>query len=160
MIPVWGWTSTAAKFAYKTVSASGKKITLVFARTATGITFGDRGVLRRVMRPLVGENAHHIIPWARCDHEVVQAAATIGWHPSHPENGINLLESLHLSPSGSFNAHPQYDNMIEDILNDWAAANAGYTPTQAFDKLNEIVDQVRAAIAAHPTTHINNITIP
>lgn len=49
--------------------------------------------------------------------------------------------------------------MTTNALAVWANTHPGYTPTQAFDKLNKIVDQVRAAIAAHPNTHINNITI-
>lgn len=61
-----------------------------------------------------------------------------------------------------FNAHPQYDAMIESRLTSWALDpdNAGYTPNDAFYKLNEIIEQVRTAIAANSTTHINNITIP
>jgi len=54
--------------------------------------------------------------------------------------------------------------MIEDKLNIFAQpyiqSGTPIPPLLAFNKLNEIVDQVRAAIAAHPTTHINNITIP
>lgn len=160
MIPIAGWASTGAKFAFKVVGVSGREITLTFAKLASGaITFGDRGVLARVMKPLANQNAHHIIPWGKTTHPVVQAAAEAGWHPNHPDNGINLLKSLHVNPNGSFNAHPQYDAMIEqkleELIDDYGSS---LTPQIAANELNSIINSVRAAIAANPTEHINNIT--
>ncbi len=164
MIPVAGWASTGAKFAFKLVGGSGREITLTFKLLANGlIDFGDRRVLARLIKPAANQNAHHIIPWGKCNHPVVQAAADVGWHPNHSDNGINMLKTLHVNPGGSFDAHPAYDAMIESRLTDWANAQSalgGYTSLDAFNQLNTIISQVRAAIAASPTTHINNITIP
>jgi len=49
--------------------------------------------------------------------------------------------------------------MIKDRLATWAQITMSgiYTPQQAANQIDLIISQVRVAIAANPTTHINDI---
>ncbi|MBK6933060.1 MAG: hypothetical protein IPH12_20185 [Saprospirales bacterium] len=53
------------------------------------IDFGNSGQLRTVIKPLAGEQAHHLIPWASRRHDVVQAAAR-----STSANAFHMNEAL------------------------------------------------------------------
>jgi hypothetical protein len=154
-----GGGATSAKFATKIIGASGRKITLIFERSiGTFIEFGDRGVLRRALKPAASHHAHHVIPWSKRYHEVVQSAAEVAWHPNDPLlNGIPVLESRHINPTGSYDYHPSYDDRVSTALTNWANSHPGYSPQQAYDFLQELSIDIREAIINNPSTHINNI---
>ncbi len=63
-------------------------------------------------------------------------------------NGIPLSTTVH---NGS---HGNYDAKIAALLN---ALPANATPTQCYNKVNEVINKVRTAIANNPNTPINQL---
>jgi len=92
-----------------------------------------------------GHQAHHIIPWARNSHKVVQKAAESGaWHPNLAQNGISLDLSIH---SGYSSAHSIYNTRIEvaltSILNRYGKK---LSPQDAAQELKDLADDIRALL--------------
>ena len=154
-IPVAGWFAAGAKFAKKTVDlAGGTKTTLKWARKAGNLVdFGDRRQLRKVLN-LLGDprQAHHIIPWAKQTHPAIQKAAKKGgsnpFHMNDALNGIPLDNSVHLG------SHSHYDNLVQSRL-DQIPSNA--TPEQAYNKILDIISDIRTAVQNNPGVHINQL---
>lgn len=155
-IPFVGWFSTGAKFAKKTINlTNGTKTTLKWARKAGNlVNFGDRRQLRTVLKLLKGDlrQAHHIIPWAKQTHPAIQKAAkrsgSSPFHMNDALNGIPLDESVHLG------SHAHYDNLVQIRL-DQIPNNA--TPEQAYDKILDIISDIRTAVQNNPGVPINQL---
>ncbi|WP_445457854.1 AHH domain-containing protein [Flavobacterium sp. HNIBRBA15423] len=161
-IPVAGWFATGAKYANKIqiVYTIGTKVRLSYRVLANGlIYFGSnstcRAQLRRVLGLAVGNPliAHHIIPLGIQTHEVVQKAAKSGsaFHMNEALNGIGLSTLVH---SGS---HGAYDAKILQKFNDFLLANPNATPNQCYAKANQVIQEIRTAIANNPNTPINQL---
>lgn len=161
-VPIAGWYATGAKWANKAIiGASGRTITLKYViidQSTNLIKFGDRKQLRTVLRTPSGEQAHHIVPWGKTDHPVIQKAASVGsdkaFHPNEVFNGISLPESRHLG------SHSNYDNLITQRLEEWRLIyynNA--TPEQAANSIRQWLQTLKSQIQTS-TAHINNIVPP
>lgn len=114
-VPVVGSLALTGKWAGKSFKYGGKAYDLIY-NTTDGInyTFGSYGKLKSILRAAVGEQTHHIIPWALNNLNIIQKAAKSGWHPSDPNfNGINLSTSIH---SGYTTAHRVYSERLTAFL--------------------------------------------
>jgi len=159
-IPVTGWVSTGVKFANKvhTGVSQSKFVLKYIVDPASGlIKFGDRGQLNRVLRTPSGQQAHHIVPWGKTDHSVIQKAASAGsnsaFHPNEVFNGVNLPTTRHQGSHGS------YDDRITQRLNEWAIQNHSATPEQAAKSIKQWLQTLKNQIE-NSTAHIKDIVPP
>ncbi|WAC01886.1 AHH domain-containing protein [Lacinutrix neustonica] len=114
-IPFVGWLSTGAKISIKVINqTTGGLIALVWKVSDSGlVTFGNRNILKHVIGSAgTGLHAHHIVPWAKFDHEIVQKAAnsTNAFNMNSALNGIPIPPSQHLT------GHNIYSSKIDEIL--------------------------------------------
>jgi hypothetical protein len=157
-VPIAGWTATGAKYAIKIVNATqtattiATKVKLTWKVVNGVIDFGNRSDLRKVLGLLPGNpnQAHHLIPWAKQTHPAIQKAAKSGsaFHMNEALNGIPLSTAVH---NGS---HTHYDNLVQGYLN---AIPANATPQQAYNKVVDLINDIRTAIANNPNTPINQL---
>ena len=161
-VPVAGWAAVGVKYAVKikTVATIGTRVKLTWKVLADGtIYFGSNNTCRAQLRKVLGlavgnlSQAHHIIPLNLQTNPIVQKAAKSGnaFHLNEALNGIPLSTAIH---SGS---HGHYDNLIFQKLKLFAEANPNATPSQCYNKVNEIISQIRTAIANNPNTPINQL---
>ena len=161
-VPLTGWAATGIKYAVKIKTAYGmsNKVKLVWKVLADGtIYFGTnntcRAQLRKALGMIVGNlnQAHHIIPLNLQSNTIVQKAfkSDDAFHLNEALNGIPLSTAVH---NGS---HSHYDNLISDKLRDFAQANPNATTSQCYNKIIEIISQIRIAIANNPNTPINQL---
>ncbi len=118
MIPVGGILATSSRIFVKAVDAfDGTKKTLSFIKKGNNlIEFGPRGKLRKVIRVLRNEEAHHILPWAKRFHAVIQKAADWGFHMNDAVNGVALKKFVKLTGDGLHGNHPAYDDVVIHLL--------------------------------------------
>ncbi|MBX2927938.1 MAG: AHH domain-containing protein [Saprospiraceae bacterium] len=113
--------------------------------------------MKRVLQTPFGQQAHHIVPWATTNHQVIQKAASAGsdkvFHPNEVFNGISLPTSRH---SGD---HPNYSNLIQQRLNVWQDTYSNATPEQAAKSVRQWLQTLKAQIQ-NSTAHINDIVPP
>jgi hypothetical protein len=111
-----------------------------------------RAQLRKALNMAVGDlnQAHHIIPLNLQTNEVVQRAfkSAEAFHLNEALNGIPLSTAVHIG------SHNNYDNLLRGYLN---AVPANATPQQCFNKIEEVINKVRIAIANSPNTPINQL---
>lgn len=153
-VPVVGWASAGVKLAVMRVpKALGGYTTLKWIKNADGsLSFGDGKQLRRVLG-LTDSNvhAHHIIPQELANHPLVQQAARSqhAFHMNKAENGIGMLNNLHLT------GHPTYTTKISRKL---SAMGENLSPDQAYQKLSELMEQVRSIIQQFPDKNLEEIS--
>jgi hypothetical protein len=156
-VPFVGWVSAGTKYGLKVVYTINTKVKLVWKVLPNGtIYFGSNSYCRTQLRKVLGlavgnaDQAHHIIPINLQTNRVVQQAAKSGnaFHLNEALNGIPLSTAVH---SGS---HGNYDAKIAALLN---VLPSNATPTQCYNKVNEIINKVRTAIANNPNTPINQL---
>jgi len=165
-VPVAGWATISTKYAIKIIDASqtattiATKVKLTWKVLANGtIYFGSNNTCRAQLRKVLGlavgnlNQAHHIIPLNLQTNPIVQKAATSGnaFHMNEALNGIPLSTAVH---NGS---HAHYDGLILDKLILFEKTNPNATPSQCYNKVNEIISQIRTAIANNPNTPINQL---
>jgi A nuclease family of the HNH/ENDO VII superfamily with conserved AHH len=161
-VPVAGWAAVGVKYAVKikTVATIGTKVKLTWKVLADGtIYFGSNNTCRAQLRKVLGlavgnlNQAHHIIPLNLQTNPIVQKAAKSAdaFHLNEALNGIPLSTAVH---SGS---HGNYDARIFQKLKLFEEANPNATPSQCYNKVNEIISQIRTAIANNPNTPINQL---
>jgi len=161
-VPVAGWAAVGVKYAVKikTVATIGTKVKLTWKVLADGtIYFGSNNTCRAQLRKVLGlavgnlNQAHHIIPLNLQTNPIVQKAAKSGsaFHLNEALNGIPLSTAVH---NGS---HANYDGLIFQKLYDFEIANPNATPSQCYNKVNEVISQIRTAIANNPNTPINQL---
>jgi len=155
-VPFVGWATAGTKFGIMLATTATGTTKFVWKMTNHVLEFGNRGQLRKVLNLAVGNPlvAHHIIPWAKSSHEVIQKAAKSAdaFHMNKALNGIPLSTAVH---NGS---HAAYDQRVVDRLN--AIKNQygpNMTPQQAYDALTELLNDIRNAIQNNPNTPINQI---
>lgn len=158
-VPVYGWAAVGVKYAVKikTVASIGTKVKLTWKVLIDGtIYFGSNNTCRAQLRKVLGlavgnlNQAHHIIPLNLQTNTIIQKAAKSGsaFHMNEALNGIPLSTAVH---SGS---HGNYDAKITALLN---VLPANATPTQCYNKVNEVINKVRTAIANNPNTPLNQL---
>lgn len=167
-IPFAGWSATGAKYAIKIVDATQTASTLVTKVKLTWkvlsdgtIYFGSNSTCRRQLRKALGlapyaqdaRQAHHIIPLNLQTNPVVQKAAKSenAFHLNETLNGIPLNNLVH---NGS---HANYDKIIFQKLESFRISNPNATPNQSFNKVAEIIQQIRTAIINNPNTPVNQL---
>jgi len=149
-IPIAGWFTTGAKLAVATiVLVDGARTTLRWIATAEGIIkFGSRGQLRKVLGLATGNplQAHHLIPWARRTHPLVQKAAKSGnaFHLNEVLNGIPRPSNLHLG------GHNHYNSMILALLTNHNTLNPNLTNEEAYEFITDLADHIRDLINTNP----------
>lgn len=144
MVPFLGWTSTGAKYAGKIVKTlAGRTTELKYIVNSNGfITFGKSSQLARVIGKKANHQAHHIIPWSKNDHLLIQKAADSGdYHPNMALNGILLDRAIH---EGYDKAHRRYNKVVEKALNDLLIASGPtVSPQKAAQQLEFLTSQIR-----------------
>ena len=157
-IPITGWFAAGIKFGKRTITtATGTKATLKYIVDPSTdiIYFGYRGQLKTVIKPAVGEQAHHIIPVEWFDHPVVQEAAKASTNPFHMHdhiNGIAVSTSRHNGSHPNYNAH--LSNELDAILQNYGG---NINSADALNEITTLADNIRNIIIANPNTHINSL---
>jgi hypothetical protein len=153
-IPIAGWATASVKFAKRALTAlDGSTRTLKWIKQTNGlIHFGDRSLLRKVLGLATGDVrvAHHIIPWEKAIHPAVQKAAK-GSNPFHLNeilNGIPLNTSVH---TGN---HAAYLSRVQSRLD---AIPSNLDANQTRVQIEQIIIDIKNAIANNPNTHIDNL---
>ncbi|MBK7935622.1 MAG: AHH domain-containing protein [Lewinellaceae bacterium] len=161
-VPFWGWFAQGAKHCQKVVNAGGNISKLIWKADNLGkVTFGNSVQLTRMIKPVTDFHAHHIIPWIRREHPIVQSAAKVDgsnpWHMNEAGNGIGIHKNYHAGSTPD--AHPAYNAAILQKLDNIKNYFGGnFTPTQAYAELEKLRQATRIIITSNPTTHINNLS--
>ena len=129
-------------------TASGGISLLKWTRTGGKIAFGDRGQLKRIIKTVAGEEAHHIIPWDLGANRLIQAAAEIGFHLNSKINGRALKKFSKATEEGLHSSHKAYNNLVEKELNDYIKNGRSleskdvkdYLEKELIPKLNKLID--------------------
>lgn len=115
-----------------------------------GETFGgSREVLRKIINPKVGWQAHHIIPVELANHRVLKK---IGFNFDTIENGISLPSKQGIDPLLPIHAgsHPNYTNSIIREL-DSIPENIGVKDTEKM--VNSVVSKYRNMLETGTPLH-------
>ena len=163
-VPVTGWYAASVKLAMVTTITPLGKTTLKWIKLTTNqLGFGARSQLRKVLGLGAGNalQAHHIIPWQFCSHDLVQMAAkenvAIPFHMNNALNGIPLSKSVHVEGM----AHPAYNtavnNALDAIVNRYGSS---LTPTIAKQELDVLIGKIKNWINTNPGVNLDNIVIP
>lgn len=153
--PFVGWGATAGKYAVKlTASTLGTKVRLTWRVLQDGtIYFGSTGgKLRKVLGITDSTlHAHHLIPWAMRNHELVQKAAKSGnaFHLNEALNGIPRPSGLHLT------GHSAYNAKIFSILENYK--NSINSIDEAYDFISGFADHIRTLINNNPNLNSGQI---
>lgn len=162
-VPLVGWGSVTTKYGLKIVNAVNdvnSKVKLVWKVAANGlIDFGSSGQLRKTLGLLPGNpfQAHHLIPWATRNHDVIQKASKSGnaFHMNEALNGI-AVEAWRNQPN-----HNNYNNLILTKLNDFInLQNPNATPQECYDFVSDLVQDIRDWVITHPSSHLNELVLP
>ena len=178
MIPVYGWSSTGAKYAVsigKNLN-NNVKYAIRYKRVNGTIEFRIRG--KTTFRQIVGVTddayeAHHLIPQGVSKHALVQRAANSindHWHLHMPDNGIPAKRfTYNYALHGIHANHPNYntqiinklDDLVDDLLDDYGVSNINDVLADAVSStLQTFQKQLRTLIGNNPTTKINKLIIP
>ncbi|KAF9659323.1 hypothetical protein HBA12_03490 [Tenacibaculum mesophilum] len=152
-IPVAGWAATGSKYAIKVVDISSKT-RLTWKVLANGsIYFGSSGSkLRKVLKITnAAKHAHHLIPWAMRNHDLVQKAAKSkhAFHLNEALNGIPRLSNLHLTGHSTYNT--KIFNILEAYKGDINSAD------EAYDFVSGLANHIRTLINNNPTLNSGQI---
>ncbi|WGH75605.1 AHH domain-containing protein [Tenacibaculum tangerinum] len=156
-IPIVGYGSVATKYGLKIVKAStiGTKVKLVWKITADGVAFGSRGTLRKVLGITDSAlHAHHLIPWARKGHNLIQKAANSkhAFHLNEALNGISRLNDLHLT------GHNRYNDKVLEILDKYdKVINPNASFDEAYNFVIGLANHIRTLIKNNPTLNSGQI---
>ena len=154
-LPVVGWGATTGKYVFKIIpSTIGTKVRLTWKVLNNGIVyFGSSGSKLRKVLGITDSalHAHHLIPWARREHDLVQKAAKSGdaFHINEAMNGIPRPSNLHLT------GHSAYNTKIKQILDN--LYDDAMTVDEAYDELFDFVDYLRDLITNNPTLNSGQI---
>jgi hypothetical protein len=163
MLPVAGWAATGAKYATILVSVGNKTYRFRnYVDAAGNITFSHKGRLREIldMGPAASDfrQAHHIVPEALWNNQLVQKAAKSRdggsvFQMNGPHNGVPVSNMYHNGP------HQQYSEAIQAELNRWHGLYSGVSPEVASQKLRQWQQALKDQIA-NSSEHINSIVPP
>lgn len=158
-IPFAGWFATTAKWAKKTIDLTGgAKTTLVWLKKAGNlIDFGDRGQLRKILNLATGNPlvAHHILPWALREHDLIQKAAKGGtpFHMNEVLNGLPITVFQHNS------GHPGYISKVSAKLDElWLQFGSdAMSPETARSVLESLIGQLKSLIQNNSTVKLDEL---
>ncbi len=158
MLPIAGWAANGVKYVrrldnlkYFTSTVAGK----------TMVTFG--GYNSSKFRKALGiagdatKQAHHVLPRADVivNHEVVQKATQVatnqGFHIDNVLNGIPV-ETWRNQPN-----HPAYTDKIYRKLERFLDEQPNAAPTECYNKLLSIINEIKQVIINNPTVKINDL---
>jgi hypothetical protein len=125
----------AVKWAIGTIDKGGKAIKLTFNVINGMVMFGSRSNLAKIILTKAGEEAHHIIPWAKRTQSIIQKAAKAGFHMNSKINGIALEKFKKLTGTGIHGNHPAYDTFVQRKLDEFVRKNPNFSPEKAKDFL-------------------------
>ncbi|MGG8498139.1 AHH domain-containing protein, partial [Tenacibaculum sp. TC6] len=130
-------SKTATRWAIAAITADGKATKLVFDVINGVVEFGSRSDLVKMIGTKVGEEAHHIIPWAQKTLDVVQEAARAGFHMNAKINGIALQKYSKLIGEGLHGNHPAYNTFVERAIQNFTKSKPNFNPEQAKEFLEK-----------------------
>lgn len=142
-VPIVGWGATTGKYVFKiTASTLGTKVRLTWKVLENGIVYfgSSGGKLRKVLGITDSAlQAHHLIPWAIRNHDVVQNAAKSGsaFHINEALNGITVA-AWRNQPN-----HNIYNNLIESKLDLFNSLNPNATIDEAYNFVSDLIADVR-----------------
>jgi len=159
-VPIVGWGATTGKYVFKiTASTIGTKVRLTWKVLENGVVyFGSSGnQLRKVLGITVSTlQAHHIMPWALRNNNVIQKAAKSG-------NAFHLNEALNGIPVASWRNQPNhnaYNNLIESKLNTFNNLYPNASVDDAYNFVRDLIEDVRDWVIKNPNSHLNNLVLP
>ncbi|MDR3339390.1 MAG: AHH domain-containing protein, partial [Candidatus Symbiothrix sp.] len=140
-----------------TIEWGGKSYKLKWTKESNGlINFGDRTDLAKILGTSDNIEAHHIIPWAKGEHDVIQAAAKDGFHLNIVENGIGLEKYTKLTGEGLHGNHPAYDKFIQNKLDEFVKSNLNYSSQQANKFVQEqLIPELKTHIVRAKQSDLN-----
>lgn len=159
-VPIVGWGATTGKYVFKlTASTLGTKVRLTWKVLENGIVyFGSTGSKLRKVLGITDSalQAHHLIPWATRNHDVIQKAAKSGnaFHMNEALNGI-AVASWRNQPN-----HNAYNNLIESKLDDFNNLNPNATIDEAYNFVSDLIGDVRDWVINNPSSHLNDLILP
>jgi len=124
------------------------------------IRFGDRRLLRKVLGLAKGDSrvAHHIIPWEKDGHDLIQMAAAGGENSFHLNSLLNGIPLTAVQHTGS---HANYTSLVTqkmDVIVANLTAAGNFTPQAAMEQLTNLINNViKPAIQNNPNISINQI---
>ncbi|NRB65350.1 MAG: HNH endonuclease, partial [Saprospiraceae bacterium] len=149
----FGWVATTPRLVFKVVKkADGvTNYTLRMLKDNNGtIRFVTKngvensGQLKAIMQTGVGQQAHHIMPWAKRTNPIIQKAAKSGkFHINDTFNGINLNLDVH---KGYSRAHWLYDTRLQNVLDEMNDLYANESASFVYNKLATLVNQTRSQL--------------
>ncbi len=157
-IPIAGWYVTGIKYAKKAITTvSGSTHTLNWIiKTNNLIDFGRGSSLRRVLGLAAGDprQAHHIIPWQRINHDVVQKAAhgNNAFHMNEILNGLPLSQAQHLSDHAGYNA-----KVLEELNKIQARLGSNLNPTNAKNEIELLINRIKTQLINNPNSPLGDI---
>jgi hypothetical protein len=152
-VPISGWFSTGAKYATKTLDGG---VGILWHVDDFGkISFGSRGGLARVLKTAgTGKQAHHIIPWEKLDHDVIQTAAKKdGTNPFHMNDASN---GMALGPVQHQGSHPAYTDAVLNRLDKIKEQFPNITPEIAAQKVLFLTNKIRDVVNQHSDKKVND----
>ncbi len=160
-IPFSGWTATSSKWAIQvTKLTNGSKAALKMTVRETdgmidfGVKSSDLFRSQLGLVPKDGKVGHHIIPWNKNEHPLVQAAAKYKWHQHNASlNGIGIPSGIHIG------SHNNYDTEIFKKLEFIIDNNPGIlnNPELAYKKLILLSDEIKTNILNNINVKINDL---
>lgn len=160
-IPFAGWAATGSKYAIKIIDATtiGTKIKLSWKVLENGaIYFGSSGSKLRKVLGITDSalQAHHLMPWALRNNDVIQKAAKSGsaFHMNEALNGI-AVASWRNQPN-----HNTYNNLIESKLNTFNNLNPNASVDDAYNFVSDLIADVRDWVINNPNSHLNDLVLP
>ncbi len=118
-----------------TAKVGDRTVKLTFKVIDGVVNFGSRSKLATIIKTTPLEEAHHIVPWNKLEHEVIQEAAYAGFHMNAEVNGRALKKFTALTGEGIHGNHPAYDKYVQKRLNDFI----GETSEEAKEFLEDIL---------------------
>jgi hypothetical protein len=156
-IPLYGIIASGSRMGWKVIAATtdiqSKRILKWVVNDKGIISFGFRSDLAKNFPTMntATHQAHHVIPWSTRiqEHPVVQKAADWGFHMNELLNGIPVKKEIN-SPN-----HNIYNNYIEQKIN---LIQKNFPENKWHEELIKLVNKAKAAIAANPNTHLDQIS--
>jgi hypothetical protein len=158
MIPFAGWFPAGirlAKYTYKLADGATTSIKWI-VRNDGLIDFGSRGQFRKIVGLAKGDprHAHHIVPLAHVNHDLVQKAAQAKnpFHVHHKYNGMPITTTQH------DNGHLIYNDNFKRELDLLWNSNPNMDAETAQKLLDGLITRAFTAINNNPGISLNNLS--
>jgi len=133
---------------WSVVTTVGNKTVNLTYKVVNGLVkFGNKSSFASLIGTKTGEEAHHFIPWASRDLDVVQKAAYAGFHMNSKKNGRAMSKFVKGTGDGIHGPHPAYNKYIEKSFVEFKKKYNNFTPEQAKNFLeNELIPKLEGLI--------------